>query len=307
MPEREYATDWISQVKGTYLVRGVPRPPVVPASVALGAQSAAAATDPAFRGLLKGRITLQPQENRWVVQAYRMSDGYRSRVPVQSLVRPDQTFDIDVSDVDPGPGSWQFGLLDALKGYSPVGVPWPSTGTYSGWEIKSFATTDRLYLIDTQSASVDGTFSFDSTAPGAKSFQLVATAVGDNDSPEKVLAEYAPMTGLVRSFAAQSDSGAVDGPTANSYSYDQALALQTALVMDDLPTARVLGSRIDVAADNVGTTSRRFHLQLEAVEPGCRGTGLSHRQYRRGVVFVAELPQPQRAIGSAGAGAPNGR
>jgi hypothetical protein len=283
MPEREYPTDWIDQVKGTFLVRGVSRPPVVPASVALGAQSTAAATDPAFRGVITGRITLEPQENRWVVQAYRMSAGHRWQVPAQSLVRLDGSFDIDVSDVEPGPGSWQFGLLDALTGYAPVGVPWPSTGTYSGWQIRSFATTDRLYLSETQPASVDGTFSFDSTAPGAKSFQLVATAGGDNDPPEKVLAEYAPVTGLVRSFAAPSDSGAVDGPmAATSYSYDQALAVQAALVMDDLPTARLLAQGLLTLQTTSGPQAGGFISAAPQSNPAA-----GQRVFRTGNTAVA--------------------
>jgi len=240
-PDREYPADWTGQVSGTFAVDGVAPPPVVPAAVALDPESAARAGVSTFRGVVTGRVTLPPQQNRWIIQAYRELDGQRSQVPAQSLGRPDGTFDIDVSAVEPGAGKWQFGVLDALNGYAPVGVPWPSTGTYSGWEIRSFATTDRRYLIGTQPASADGSFSFDNSAPGTKTYQLVALGSAGNASAEEVLAEHAPATGLVRSFGSQPGPGVVDdSATVNSYSYDQALALQAALVMGDSPTALTL-------------------------------------------------------------------
>lgn len=240
-PQREYPADWTARVTGTFQVRGVALPPVVPASVELDPESAAAAAVLGFRGVVTGRITLAPQQNRWIVHAYRVWNGHRSQVPVQALVRPDGTFTIDVSAVEPGQGHWQFGVLDALAGYATVGVPWPSKGTYRAWEIRSFATTDRRYLIGTEPAAADGTFSFDSTTPGTKTFQLVAVEPPENSPGDRVLAEHAPPTGLVRSFASMLGPGVPDDPaTAKTYSYDQALALQTSLVMNDPPTAQTL-------------------------------------------------------------------
>lgn len=249
-PEQEYPADWIGPVAGVFAVRGVAAPPVDQAAVALDAESSATARVPAFRGVVTGRVTLQPQQNRWIVQAYREVNGRRSQIPVQSLVRPDGTFHIDVSAVGPEPGNWQFGVLDALSGYAPVGVPWPSMGTYRGWEIRSFATTDRRYLIGRQPASADGSFIFESSAPGTKTFQLVALGKAGDAAGERVLAEYAPATGLVRSFGAHPEGG--DVPSANSYSYDQALALQTALVMDDLATALSLARGLIAMQTTVG-------------------------------------------------------
>ncbi len=230
--EQEYPVDWTGQVSGTFAVSGVAPPPIVPAAVTLDAESESKARVSSYRGVLTGRITLPAQQNRWIVQAYRELNGHRSQVPVQSLVRTDGTFDIDVTAAEPGPGNWQFGVLDAGSGYAPVGEPWPSMGTYSGWEIRSFATTDRRYLIGTEPAPADGSFSFDSTAPGTKTFQLVAVDPTGDPSGDKVLAEHAPPTGLVRSFATSSAPGAADDHAARSYSYDQALAVQAALVMD---------------------------------------------------------------------------
>ena len=124
-------------------------------------------------------------------------------------------------------------MLDAQAGYAPVGLPWPSPGTYNGWQVRTFATTDRRYLIDSQPAAANGTFSFPRTAPGTKTFQLVATSPTGQD---QVLAEHAPATGLVRSYQPEA------GDNEMSYTYDQALALQSALVMNDVDTAGTLAS-----------------------------------------------------------------
>jgi hypothetical protein len=181
--------------------------------------------------MVSGTVTLPAQANRWIIQVYRGGDGVRTQVPRQALVEPDGTFTLDLAGItDPMAGGWQFGVLDANAGYAPVGEPWPSAGTYVGWEIRSFVTTDTRYFVGTQPASADGTFAFASSAPGTKTFQLVATEGG------QVLAEHSPATGLVRSFSPQQP----DPDRSRSYTYDQALALQSALVMGDLATAATL-------------------------------------------------------------------
>jgi hypothetical protein len=237
IPEREYPADWTGPVRGTFMVEGIPTPRVIPAAIALDAESAAQAASPDFRGVVTGRVTLAPQPGRWIIQVYRSRNDQRSQLPVQSVAGPDGKFSIDLSGTDPGPGVWEFGVLDAVTGNSPSGDPWSPAGTYSGWEIRSFATTDARHLVGVQPASADGSFRFDSSAPGTKTFQLVAIEPGEKYPAGRILAEHAPATGLVRSLSA-----AVGNEDAQfrSYSYDQALALQSALVMDDLATARIL-------------------------------------------------------------------
>lgn len=238
-PARSYPAEWTGPVSGTFVLDGVQPPPVIPAAVTLDQQSSINAGSAQFHGVITGRVTLPPESGRWIIQAYRERAHQLVQVPLQSLVQPDGTFTMDLSGAPGGTDNWQFGVLDAAAHYAPIGLPWPSAGIYTGWEIRSFATTDRRYLIGTQPASADGRFSFASSAPGTKSFQLVAVSTPTGRPPiETVLAEYAPVTGLVRSFAAAAgDPAAVSD---NSYAYDQALALQSSLVVDDLPTARAL-------------------------------------------------------------------
>jgi hypothetical protein len=249
-PDREYPADWTGPVAGSFVITGVTPPPVTPAAVVLSPPSAAAASAPDYRGPIIGQITLPAETNRWIIQVYRELDGQRTQVPLQTLVRPDGTFDLDLrAAADPGAGHWQFGVLDAQAGYTAVGPPWPSPGTYNGWQVRTFATTDRRYLIDTQPASADGTFSFPRTAPGTKTFQLVATTPTGEDA---VLAEHAPATGLVRSFQPE------QGDSELSYTYDQALALQSALVLDDMDTAGTLAGGLLTMQASTGAQAGGF-------------------------------------------------
>jgi hypothetical protein len=230
-PDQEYPADWTGAVSGTFVPVGVTPPAVIPAAVALDAASDVAASSPGYRGIVAGTVTMPAAPNRWIIQVYRAVGAVRAQVPKQALVQPDGTFTIDLAGItDPGPGEWQFGVLDANSGYAPVGEPWPSAGTFVGWEIRSFVTTDRRYFIGSQPASVDGTFDFANSAPGTKTFQLVATP------GEQVLAEHSPATGLVRSLQPLQP----DDDRSVSYVYDQALALQSALVMGDPDTAATL-------------------------------------------------------------------
>lgn len=275
-PDREYPADWTGPVMGTFAIDGVTPPPVTSAAVVLTAASSTAASAPDYRGPVAGRITLPAQPNRWIIQVYRDRDGQSSQVPLQTLVRPDGSFDIDLRAAnDPGAGSWQFGVLDAQAWYAPVGQPWPSPGTYNGWEIRTFATTDRRYLIDSQPAAANGTYRFPRTAPGTKTFQLVATTPNGQD---RVLAEHAPKTGLVRSF--QPDQGSGDNDV--SYTYDQALALQTALVQDDIATAGTLASGLLAMQTVTGAQAGGFISSAAQTNPAA-GSPI----YRTGINAVA--------------------
>lgn len=129
-------------------------------------------------------------------------------------------------------------------------------GTYSGWEIRSFATTDRRHLVGVQPASADGSFRFDGSAPGTKTFQLVAVGPGETHPAGRVLAEHAPATGVVRSSAAA--PGDEEGAQVRGYAYDQALALQSALVMDDPATARIMAGGLIALQTRAGQQAGGF-------------------------------------------------
>lgn len=233
-PDQDYAVDWTGPVAGTFTISvGARSPQIQVAAVELAAGSAAAATDPAYRGTVTGRVTLPAQAGRWILQAYRTDSAGVRQVPIQALAAADGTFTMDLSaGGDPGAGRWEVGVLDASAAYSPTGLRWPNPGTYVGWEVRSYAVTDRAYLIGTVPARADGTFAFDSSAPGRKWFELVAPGQGPAGA-DLVLARHTPSSGLIR-------SPGVDPGSTTAFAYDQGLALQAALVMDDRATAATL-------------------------------------------------------------------
>lgn len=193
----------------------------------------------------------------WVIHTGRMGDGgamaglrragdtgaltrawawTRSMLQTSTQITSQST--ITPTPVLPYSNEWT-GPVSGTFHVAGVAIPPVTPGTghtpavFQGWEVRSYATTDRTYLVDSQPAAADHTFAFARSAPGSKMFRLVDAATS------AVLAEHAPFTGLVRSLAA--DPKVAVGPDAalleRSYCYDQALALQTALAMEDRATA----------------------------------------------------------------------
>lgn len=222
-PAQDYPGDWVGPVAGTFTLSGVTPPAERPAAVELDASSTAAARVESYRGVVTGRVTLPAAANRWILQAYRVQGGVVRQFPAQALAGADGGFRLDLgAGGDPGSGRWEIGVLDAAAAYAPTGERWPAAATWTGWEVRSFAVTDRPYLLGSTPARTDGSFDFPSSAPGGKMFQLVAVQGGR----ESVLAEYRPTTGLIRTPDGHPDQ-------ATAHAYDQALAVQAALVMGD--------------------------------------------------------------------------
>lgn len=207
--EQTYPSDWTGAVFGTFTPRGVVSPVAPSASIVLDEPIQIAG---GYAGPVGGHITLPVSANRWIVQVYRDTGSGRVQEPLQTLVAPDGTFSLDLGSIaNPSAGTWALGLLDAANSYAPTGTPWPAD-TYSDWHVNALVVTDTAYLVGQQPARADGSFSFASSRPGTKVFQLVDNSTG------AVLAEQAPDFGLVRSYA----SGT------RVYAYDQALAVLTA-------------------------------------------------------------------------------
>lgn len=163
-------------------------------------------------------------------------------------------------------------------------------GTYRGWEIRSFATTDRRHLVGVQPAAADGSFRFASSAPGTKTFQLVAAGPGQTDPAGRVLAEHAPATGVVRSAVGGDGTGDED---ARGYAYDQALALQSALVVDDPATARVLVQGLVALQTRTGGQTGGFVTSAPQANPA--GGEPVHRTGNTAIALSALLSYLPRA------------
>ncbi|MHA3703287.1 hypothetical protein ACXR2U_14000 [Jatrophihabitans sp. YIM 134969] len=223
-PTKTYASTATGAVSGTFTVAGITAPPVVnPASIAVDRPTSVPST---YAKPVSGHLTVASTPGRFIVQAYKDTSSGRVQVPLQAPVDVDGDFTIDLGAVSSPPkGTWALGLLDATNAYAPYGTAWPAAPVYDGWIVRALVVTDTSYVVGEQPARTDGTFAFASSAPGVKCFQLVAAASG------AVLAEYAPDSGLVRSYAG--------GTTASSY--DQALAVTTALALGEDSSALTAG------------------------------------------------------------------
>lgn len=255
-PARNYGFDWTGPVAGTIDLQGIPEPLRESATVLVNG-SAVALSAPGFSGVINGSVKLPAAVNRWIIQVYRVNEGVRQQVPLQTLVSPDGTFSVDLSAAAaPGQGTWALGVLDAQAGYRPSGNTWPAGGNYLNLEVVSFSTTDTTYRTGATSVAADGVFSFPTSSPGVKSFELVDTQSGD------VLAEYRPASGLVRSYGPDS---ALPNTT---FTYDQALALQSAMVMDDPVTAATLAQGLMRIQSASGPNAGGFTASAPQLNPG---------------------------------------
>ena len=175
------------------------------------------------------------------------------------------------------PPSW----TDAVSGrFSLDGVPAPpvvldpATGTmvYQGLVVRAIVVTDTAYPIAEVPAEADGTFSFLWSRPGTKVFQLVDEADG------AVLAEDAPRTGLVRSFGLP-EGAPLAGRT---FTYDQALALLTALSLGHRQAADTMASGLRRLITTGGEQDGGFVTSAAALNPEAGAP-----EYRTGVHAIA--------------------
>ncbi len=218
----DYPSEWTGPVSGSFVLRDVSAPATSNGSPIVIEEPVSLTG--AYRGLVSGRVELPPAPGRWIINVLRFTDAGTAQAQLQTVVGADGTFTLDLGSARAeGPGTWGFQVLDSANGYAQEGASWPQPDTLDGLEVRAVVVTDIAYVIGSAPALADNTFSFPSSRPGTKIFQLIDTATG------AVLAEHAPDTGLVRSFDA-----AVGTPShGRTYTYDQALALITAEAIGD--------------------------------------------------------------------------
>ncbi|PID33546.1 hypothetical protein CR969_00170 [Candidatus Saccharibacteria bacterium] len=227
-PIQEYGYGYQGPAEGTFSLAN-------PASYAVINPSPITVTSPSdlrgqdgYRGQASG--TAPAGANR-VIRAYLYTDAeYEQPEAVPAVVNPDGTWTIDLSPVPANRvGVWHFRLHDTASN-TYIGESWPRDGHYQNLEMQAYSVTDAEYLMGTQPARDDNTFSFANVAQGNKLFRLVDT------SSNTILAEYfQPEThGLIRSYEYHPGQDGFGTPRAHyTYLYDQALALMVAVGIND--------------------------------------------------------------------------
>ncbi|MEO5746237.1 MAG: hypothetical protein ABIQ53_16850, partial [Terracoccus sp.] len=228
-------------------------------AVALTGMPAAAATG--------GNLELDrtSEESAWSWLRSQLGTG--TEVTTSSRIQPERSY----------PASW----TDQVEGHFVlVGVEPPTVGhelvdgvpVYQNLRVQALVVTDTTYLIATVPARADGTFSFPWSRPGTKVFRLVDT------SSDAVLAEFAPRTGLVRSFGVDA-SHPLSGRT---FAYDQALALLAADSLGHRDTARHLADGLLRLQTRHGPQAGGFISSAAALNPAA-----GRPEYRTGIHAVA--------------------
>ncbi len=252
-----YATDWTGAVAGTFTL-GSLAPPAVqnPSPIVVDTPSTLPFD---YSGVVTGNITLTAQADRWIIQVYRLIDHQFNQFSQQVIVDASNDFSFSLTAPSPSDGGcWALGVLDAENSYALTGDIWTGVGIYEELQIYSYSTTDQTYLVDTQSASADGTFYFSSSALGVKSFQLIDTTSG------ALIAEYAPSVGLVRSYLLPNTASGY-GLT---FTYDQSLALLAAISLQDDDTAATLCQGLVQLQTTSGTQNGGFLNSAPQFNPG---------------------------------------
>lgn len=137
-----------------------------------------------------------------------------------------------------------------------------SGGTYQGIEFRQYVVADMAYYLGSAPAYTDGSFMFNSSNNGRKLIQLVDT------NTDEVLAEYADVTGLVRSYAyAPGEQGYGTSAADRSFSYDQGLALFAAMGTGDDTFAKTLVDGILLMQTKTGPHAGGFVFSAPQLSP----------------------------------------
>lgn len=268
---RQYDPSWTGAVSGSFILRGVSTPPSSNSAPIIVVSPAALSGS--YRGVVTGHLNLPSAPGRWIVNVVRLTPEGVVQGNLQSQAGADGTFTLDLSAASAtASGDWGLQVLDASQGYQQEGSTWPQPDTFDGLVVRALVVTDTTYVIGTTPANADGTFSFPSSRPGAKIFQLVDLGTG------AVLAEEAPDTGLVRSY--QTPSG--DPTSGRTFSYDQALALITAEALGDSPTADLLAGGLMRLQTTSGSQQGGFVTLAATLNPAA-----ALPEYRTGNQSVA--------------------
>lgn len=254
--DQQYAASWTGPVSGTFALQGVPAPPTSNSAVVV--VDSPVPLDGTYRGVVTGHVTLPAEPWRWIINVVRLTASGTEQAGLQALVAPDGTFVVDLAGATTTtPGEWGLQVLDAAQGYQQAGPAWPQPSYLDGLVVRAVVVTDTAYVIGETPARADLTFAFGYSHPGTKVFQLVDTAT------EEVLAEYAPETGLVRSY----DVPDTHPAAGRAYSYDQALALVTAHTRGDVQTATRLARGLLRLQTSGGANDGGFVTSSAALNP----------------------------------------
>ena len=262
--DQQYSKQYTGPISGTFTVDPAKYPIVSDASIEITSPSTLPDN---YSGTVTGKVLTTPTAWRWIIQVYKEVNGVYTQVPKQALADAvTGEFTIDLSDVvNPPAGSWAFGILDAENSYAPYGEKWPAQTYYDGLDIKLKLVTDGVYDWDSIKAPADNAFTFPGSNSGVKMVRLVDHAT------DEIIAEYVPLTGLIRSYQIDEDDPAYGTAFGEeTFVYDQAIGLFAALATGDEAFATRLADGLLLMQETSGTYQGGFVFAAPQLAPEYR-------------------------------------
>lgn len=252
----------MAQIVGRLRLPRLPEPPLTPE---MGEMYFDTTLDtPRFKGVTQWKESGGGEGPAYVVE--------RAMTFIESMLKPIEqpvgtstiTAAEDYAPSWTGPVAGTFVLHD--------GTPTVSGGNFVGYSVESHVLTDVDYLIHTQPAKADGTWSFPYAQPGAKRFVL------RRDADDVMLAEHAAPFTNVRSYVVKPGQPGYGTMFARqSYMYDQAVALCAALAADRDELAQRLAQGLLNFQTTGGTNDGGFVFSARQEAPT-----LGDKSYRTG-------------------------
>lgn len=258
-PSQTWPADWTGEVTGTFDLVGVGYPTVQRCPITV--TSPAGTIADSYRGTVNGMVQGLGGATGYTVQAYKLTDS-EYVMPSSAPVGAGGAFALDLSTTPSWQtGTWNLAVLN--KAGVQDGAYWPSYLSYENLEVQSWVISDTAYLITSQAANANNTFSFATTQPGRKMFQLMDTSAGD------VLAAYVPTTGNVRSYlVAKGEPGYGTDFIYQSYLYDQSLCLVAAITAGQPALAQQLVSGLLQFQTGGAPNDGGFIISGQQLSPG---------------------------------------
>lgn len=261
-----YDFDYIGEINGTYSLN-------VPTDFPVINPSPLVVVNPldlqdSYRGIVNGVAQGVSSIGTHEVRAYLYTDAEYPQLVTPGSVAADGSWSMDLSSVPVGfSGAWRFRLYEIATD-TQIGESWPRVDVLQNLEIGLYSVTDAEYLSFKQEVLPEGVYSFENSFTGTKRVKLINNNGTLTETDDIVLDASTAGTGLVRSYELfPGDVGYGTSFQERTYSYDQALAVSSALSLDENTRAKELVDGLIQLQHVGGTADGAFYFSGPQLSP----------------------------------------
>lgn len=221
-----------------------------------------------YRGIVTGTVNNITTAGTHEVRPYLYTDTEYPQLVTPGSVDASGNWSLDLSSVSLSfSGSWRFRLYEVSTN-TQVGESWPRQGVLENLEIRLYSVTDAEYLSFKQEVLPGGVYSFPRSFSGTKRVKLINNNGTVSELDDIILDSSTTGTGLVRSYELfQGDIGYGTSFQERTYSYDQALAVSSALSFRENTRAKDLVNGLILLQHEGGTTDGAFYFSAPQLSP----------------------------------------